>query len=78
MTANAESSWHVGLFRNMSGALETIRKWFRRTEEEAEREAKGAEPVATPPSDGLGLNERETSTNAQTEGASGQPWPGDD
>jgi hypothetical protein len=74
----AESGWHVSLFRNMSGALETIRKWFRRTNEEAEGEAKGAEPVATPSPGGLGVDERETSTNAQTEGASGQPWPGND
>lgn len=40
----------------------------------AESEAEGEEPVATPQGD----DERETSTNAQVGGASGQPWPGND
>jgi hypothetical protein len=62
----------------MSGALETIRRWFRRTKDEVEAEASGAEPVSTPPPGGLGVHEGETSTNAQTEGASDQPWPGND
>ena len=62
----------------MSGALDTIRKWFRRTERTVASGAEGAEPVATPPHGGLGVDERETSTNAQTEGASGQHWPGND
>jgi hypothetical protein len=62
----------------VGGVLDTIRNWFRRTEEAIENEAEGAEPVATPPHGGLGADERETSTNAQTEGASGGPWPGND
>ena len=61
----------------MSGALETIRKWFHRTEEDVEN-AGGGEPVSTPPHGGLGVDDRETSTNAQTEGASGEPWPGNE
>ena len=56
--------------------IDTIRKWFGRTEQEAESEAKGAEPVATPPPGRLGDEERETSTNAQVAGASDEPWPG--
>jgi hypothetical protein len=40
----------------------------------AKSEAEGEEPVSTPPGD----DERETSTNAQVGGASGQPWPGND
>jgi len=54
--------------------LETIRKWFGRAEQEVEDE-----PVATPAHGGLGdEGERETSTNAQMEGASGEPWPGNE
>lgn len=55
--------------------LDAIRKWFRRTEETVEREAEGGEPVATPPPGLRGREERETSTNAQAEGASDEPWP---
>jgi hypothetical protein len=43
--------------------------------------AEGGTPVATPPpgaSAGIGDTDRETSTNAQVEGAVGQPWPGND
>jgi len=58
----------------MSGVLDTIRKWFGQTE----REAEGSEPVATPPSGGLGVEEQETSTNAQMEGARDEPWPGNE
>jgi hypothetical protein len=39
----------------------------------------GESPVATPPPgaySGSGDAEQETSTNAQTEGASDEPWPG--
>jgi hypothetical protein len=57
----------------VSGVLDTIRRWFRGAEEGVEHEAEGAEPVATP--GGSGGEERETSTNAQAEGASGEPWP---
>jgi len=57
-----------------STSLERIKAWFRRSVQEP------VEPVATPP---LGADrvvpgepERETSTNAQTEGATDEPWPG--
>jgi hypothetical protein len=40
----------------------------------AKADVEGEVPVATP----QGEDERETSTNAQTSGASGQPWPGND
>ena len=53
--------------------LGAIRRWLRRKTEEAEEAAEGGIPVAT--SDGV---ESETSTNAQVEGASGEPWPGRD
>jgi hypothetical protein len=60
--------------------LERIKEWFRRTTGSVENTVEGGEPTATPPPgsdpDGLGESERETSTNAQTEGASDQPWPG--
>ena len=56
----------------MTGILDRIGRWLRRSEQTVERDAEGVEPVATPP-DG---EQRETSTNAQTEGASGEPWPG--
>ena len=46
----------------------------------AEKTAEGGKPVATPPS-GAGSAEtddrdRETSTNAQTQGAADEPWSG--
>ena len=53
----------------MSGALAKIKSWLGNVE----REREGGEPVATPPGD----PDRETSTNAQTQGAVGQPWSGD-
>jgi hypothetical protein len=57
--------------------LEQIKRWFRRTADAVE----SGEPVATPPPGtspaGAADTERETSTNAQTEGAAGEPWPGD-
>jgi hypothetical protein len=40
----------------------------------AEAAAEGETPVATAQVE----DERETSTNAQTSGASGEPWPGND
>jgi len=36
----------------------------------------GVEPTATPPEGSLGQPEQETSTNAQTQGASDEPWSG--
>jgi hypothetical protein len=50
--------------------LDVLKRLFRG----AEDVAGGETPVATPP----GGEERETSTNAQVEGAVGQPWPGSD
>jgi hypothetical protein len=58
------------------GVLDTIKQWFRRAGDEAETVADGGEPDATPPNDSFGEPERETSTNAQTQGASDEPWPG--
>jgi len=54
--------------------LDGIKKWFRRLTGAAEEEAKGGMP-ATTPAPGSNDDERETSTNAQTEGASDEPWP---
>jgi hypothetical protein len=64
----------------MSG-LESITRWFRRTKGAVENEADGATPVATPPpgAPSTELDEdadRETSTNAQPEGAADEPWSG--
>jgi hypothetical protein len=59
--------------------LERIKGWFGRTAGSVEEAVEGASPVATPPPGTDTLDddsERETSTNAQTEGAAGQPWPG--
>jgi len=59
---------------------ERIKGWLRRTAGSVEGAVEGGVPVATPPpgADPLdeGDDQRETSTNAQTEGAAGQPWPG--
>ena len=66
----------------MSVSLERIKRWFRREAGSAEDVVEGAAPVATPPvgvdldSIGSGRVERETSTNAQTEGAVDEPWSG--
>ena len=57
----------------MSNGLEKIKSWFRRTAESAEEIAEGGEPVATP-AEASGDTDRETSTNAQAEGAAGEPW----
>jgi hypothetical protein len=63
----------------MSNALDKLKGWFRRETASAEEIAEGGEPVATPPPGAAagGDPERETSTNAQTEGAAGQPWSDD-
>ena len=62
----------------MAGRIEKVKQWFHRSEVIAEEEAEGGLPVATPP-EGLSDDpERETSTNAQTAGASDEPWPGND
>ena len=57
-----------------------IRRWFRGAERSVEKVVDGEVAVATPPpgaaSSELGDTDRETSSNAQTEGAADQPWPG--
>jgi hypothetical protein len=59
--------------------FESIKRWFRGEASSEEERAAGGEPVATPPpgaaSSELDDADRETSTNAQMEGAVGQPWP---
>jgi hypothetical protein len=54
----------------MSAVLDKLKDWLRGAEDVAEGEI----PVATPRHDA----DRETSANAQTEGAVGQPWHGGD
>jgi tellurite resistance protein len=54
--------------------LDAIKKWLRRGKEEAEEVVEGGVAVARPE----GGADSETSTNAQAEGASGEPWPGRD
>ena len=58
------------------GVLERIRQWFRREARSVEEVAEGETAVATPPrgADRTGDADRETSTNAQTAGASDEPW----
>jgi hypothetical protein len=56
------------------GVLDRIKSWFRTSADEAEEVAQGGEPDATPPDNSFGTPERETSTNAQTQGASDEPW----
>lgn len=66
----------------MTSTLERIKRWFRGETVSAEDVVEGATPVATPPpgaesdSTESGDVERETSTDAQTEGAADEPWPG--
>jgi hypothetical protein len=64
----------------MSKGLQKIREWFRREANAVEEVVEGETPVATPPPGaawaGTGDTDRETSTNAQVEGAADQPWPG--
>jgi hypothetical protein len=52
--------------------LDALKQWLQRRKTDVEEIASGEVPVATPEGDA----ESETSTNAQVEGASGQPWPG--
>jgi hypothetical protein len=58
--------------------LQKIRQWFRQAVSSVEEEAEGGTAVATPPSGAesaeMGDADRETSTNAQVEGAADQPW----
>jgi len=63
----------------MSTILDRIRLWFDRTARSGEEAVEGS-PVTTPPAgataDGTADADRETSTNAQMEGAADEPWPG--
>jgi hypothetical protein len=54
--------------------LDRIKQWFRSAENTVERDADAGEPATTAAA-GTGDDDRETSTNAQVEGASGEPWP---
>jgi hypothetical protein len=56
------------------GLLDGIKRVFTGAKADAEDVVEGGVPVATP----QGEDERETSTNAQTAGASDEPWPGND
>jgi hypothetical protein len=60
--------------------LEKLKRLFRRDASSVETITRGGDPVATPPpgteSPWTGEGDRETSTNAQTEGAAGEPWSG--
>jgi hypothetical protein len=58
----------------MSSLLEKLKGWLGRTAGGVEDEVGGAEPATTPrPSTAA---EQETSTNAQVEGASDEPFSG--
>jgi hypothetical protein len=58
----------------VSTTLQRIKAWFGQAFRSAEDRAEGEEPVATPPP---GVEaDRETSTNAQVEGAADEPWGG--
>jgi hypothetical protein len=60
-------------------SFERIKGWFGRRAGSVEDAVEEDSPVATPPpgADPVGGDvERETSTNAQMEGAADEPWPG--
>ena len=57
----------------MSSGLERVKQWFRRAKGSTESAIEGGEPATTSPPGAD--TEYETSTNAQTEGAVGEPWP---
>lgn len=59
----------------MSNGLKKIKALLRRTTTAVEEIAEGGEPVAMPPP-GAQDRDRETSTNAQAEGAADEPWGG--
>jgi hypothetical protein len=63
----------------VSASFERFKRWFGREAEAAEEVGDGESPAATPPPgaySGGDDAERETSTNAQMEGAADEPWPG--
>jgi len=65
---------------NVSTTLERIKRWFRGAAGSVEDAVEGGSPAATPPPGanpvGAADNERETSTNAQTEAAADEPSAG--
>jgi hypothetical protein len=67
-------------FGSHGSRLEKIRRWLRREASSLESTVGGGRPVATPPpgaaSTWTGDPDRETSTNAQMEGAADEPWGG--
>jgi hypothetical protein len=57
--------------------LDKIKSWLRRAGDAAKDVAEGEQPASTPPpgsASSFGDDDRETSTNAQTEGAADEPW----
>jgi len=64
----------------VSNGLAKIKGFFRRMGTSVEEAAEGGEPVASlppgAPSARLGDSDRETSTNAEVEGAADEPWSG--
>jgi hypothetical protein len=67
-------------FASRGFSFEKIKRLFRRAASSVEAIADGEQAVATPPpgaaSTWKGDADRETSTNAQTEGAANEPWSG--
>jgi hypothetical protein len=63
-----------------SRGVERIKRLFRQEASSVDAIAEGGTPVATPPPDAAspwtGDPDRETSTNAQMEGAADEPWSG--
>jgi hypothetical protein len=64
----------------LNSVIDGIKAALRRAVTSVEEVVNAAEPTATPPpgatSSRLGDLDRETSTNAQLEGAAAQPWGG--
>lgn len=71
--------WLMSLFPVIRDLREATRL-VRKAATSIERIASGAAPAATPPlgasSTGFGDSDRETSTNAQMQGAADEPWGG--
>jgi hypothetical protein len=67
-------------FASRGVRFESIKRLLRREGSSLEAIAEGGRPVATPPrgaaSTWTGDPDRETSTNAQMEGAANEPWSG--
>ncbi len=67
-------------FVSHGSRFEKLRRRLRREASWLESTAEGGRPVATPPpgaaSTWTGDPDRETSTNAQMEGAADEPWGG--